>query len=79
MAIGSPSSAVDPQFREFERVGVGLPLRVECAAAPAKDWDTLFLLIFENHDGRSGDPLARFALFGFHVDPVAPIGFSSHC
>ena len=78
MAIGSPSSAVDPQFREFERVGVGLPLRVECAAAPAKDWDTLFLLIFENHDGRSGDPLARFGLLGLQFDAMAAISFGAH-
>lgn len=78
VAIGSPSSAVDPQLREFKRIGVGLPLSVESAAAPAEDRDAFFFLIFKYHNGCSGDPLARFGLLGLQFDAMAAISFGAH-
>jgi hypothetical protein len=78
VAIGSPSSAVDPQLREFKRIGVGLPLSVESAAAPAEDRDAFFFVIFKYHNGCSGDPLARFGLLGLQFDAMAAISFGAH-
>ena len=78
VAVGSPGSAVDPQLREFERVGVGLPLRVESAAAPAEDRDAFFFLTFEISRWSLWRPTRPICFVGFHVDPVAPVGFSSH-
>jgi hypothetical protein len=78
MAVCSPRSAINPQFCQLERIGVGLTLCVKGCSAPAKDRNALFFFSVKDNDGSPRYPFARPNLVGFKFDPVAPVSFNSH-
>ena len=78
MAIGSPGSAIDPHFGQFESVSVSLFLAFECHPAPAEYGNFLGapVLLDDNHGARK--PGAGLRSFRFQLDSVASVILSWH-